>query len=346
MDRDRRIRLGLVGTRGIGPKTARAVRDRCGGWSRAVQAASRGDRAVPERLRPGFANAERRGKEVQSACDACRVRPLFRGEADWPDRVEDLSDPPEVLFLRGRPETLRERAVAVVGTRECSPGGARLARHLGERLAEEGWATISGLARGIDTAAHRGALEADGDTVAVLGCGPDVAYPPENRDLQDRIGEEGAVVSEFVPGAEPRSGHFPRRNRILAALGDAIVVVESRIRGGALVTVRHGLDLGREIFVVPGWPGSARSAGPLALLREGARPIRDAEDLLEDLNGIRGGPGLEPDEVRALEAHRSGARTPDELAAALGVSTPDARDRLARLELLGLVDTREASHAG
>ncbi len=337
MGTEKTIRLGLVATPGIGPKTARKARDATGGWEAAVRAARGKHSAIPVRLRRGFAEAEARGRRVAQACVRVGVRTLFRGDPEWPEALECLSDVPEALFVRGRVDALKERGVAVVGTRECSMRGADLTRRMAARLAESGWCVVSGLARGIDTAAHNGALAAGGDTVAVLGCGPDVAYPPENRDLAERIASEGALLSEFPPGVEPRPGHFPRRNRVLSALAHAVLVVESRARGGALVTVRHALDQGKEVFVVPGWPDSPYSAGPLELLRAGARAVRSPEDLIEDLGGTWGGPSLDAGETEALDVLRTGVRTADDLAAALGIPPREAQDRLARLELQGLV---------
>lgn len=335
MNRDDLVRIGLAVAKDVGPVSARRARDAAGGWGAAEAAAGRFEGPVGRAL-PG---AVARGDRVRRACDAAGVRILLRGDEDWPDALECLGDVPEVLFLRGRPDVLRERAVAIVGTRECSPAGAELTHDLGRRLAEEGWVVVSGLARGIDACAHRGALDAAGDTVAVLGGGPDVHYPAENRDLQEAIARDGLLVSEFAPGTEPRPGHFPRRNRILAALAHAVVVVESRLRSGAHVTTRHALDQGKDVFVVPGWPTSPVSAGPLTLLRDGARPIRNAADLLEDLGGIPGGPRAGPEEIRALDALRAGVADPDGIAKTLDIDPEEARERLARLELLGLRPT-------
>ena len=147
----------------------------------------------------------------------------------------------------------------------------------------------------------------------------------------------GAVVSEHAPGAEPRSWHFPRRNRLLAALSEAVVVVEARLRSGALVTARLALDLGKEVFVVPGWPASPLSAGPLALLRDGARAVRSAEDVLEDLGGTFGAPRPIRESGQVLDAIREGATSPDDLARALALDPGEARERWAALELLGVV---------
>jgi DNA processing protein len=330
------VRVGVSVGKDVGPVSARNARDLAGGWVEAEEAARHGRLDLPEHLRRALVGAAERGERVLAACEAAGARVLFRGDDAWPHALECLTDVPEVLFLRGRTDVLRERGVTIVGTRECSTAGASLAEDLGRRLAEEGWVVVSGLARGIDAHAHCGALAAEGDTLAVLGCGPDVHYPAENRELQERIAREGLLLTEFAPGTPPIPGHFPRRNRILAALGQAVVVVESRLRSGAHVTTRHALDQGKEVFAVPGWPASPVSAGPLALLRDGARLIRNAEDLLEDLGGIPGGPSAGPDEIGALDAVRAGAAAPDALARTLAIDLEDARERLARLELLGL----------
>lgn len=264
------------------------------------------------------------------------ARLLMRGAPHWPDRLNALSDAPASLFVRGDERLLGARAVALVGTRECSGEGWDWTHRAAGRLAEEGWAVVSGLARGIDAAAHLGTLEAGGETVAVLGCGTDVAYPEENAALHERIAAEGVMISEWPPGTQPRPWNFPRRNRLIAALAEAVVVVEARVRSGALVTARLALDLGKDIFVVPGWPGSALSEGPLALLRDGARAIRSADDLLEDLAGF-GTPRTVPEPGGALSALRGGASNPQELAVALGVSLAEAKERWAALELMGQV---------
>lgn len=333
------VRVGVVVARDVGPVTARHARERFGGWEEAVAAAGSGAVKPPmtEALRNALRNAPERGRRALDDCEREGIRVLLRGGPGWPEAVECLTDPPEVLFVRGRADLLGERAVAIVGSRECSREGADRTRRIAAALAEEGWLVVSGLARGIDAAAHEGALAAGGDTAAVLGVGPELAYPPENAALQERIARDGVLVSEFAPGAPPIPGHFPRRNRILAALADAVLVVESRLRSGALVTARHALDQGKEIFVTPGRPEDPLAAGPLQLLRHGARPVRNADDLLEDLGGIPGGPGSGPDDARMLDALREGARTEAELARALDIAPGEARERMARLELLGLL---------
>jgi len=211
------------------------------------------------------------------------VRRLRRGEATYPTLLRGIPDPPPALWLRGdAPEELLTRpSVAIVGARACSSYGRSVARSLGRELAAAGLVVVSGLARGVDGEAHRGALDVGGITVAVLGCGIDRDYPAAHRELARRIVENGLIVSEYEPGVEPAPWRFPARNRIIAGLCAATVVVEARERSGALITADFALEDGREVMVVPGEITSAVSAGSNALLRLGATPVTAASDVLE-----------------------------------------------------------------
>ena len=219
----------------------------------------------------------------------------------YPPLLREIHDPPPLLFGRGRVEVLQETGVAIVGTRRCSPYGGEVARAPPGRGPGRGLAVVSGMARGIDAAAHEGALTA-GATVAVLGCGADVPYPPSNRDLYDRILAEGAVVSERPLGHGPSAGSFPRRNRIISGIGLGVVIAEAPERSGALITARCAAEQGREVFAVPGEVTNRRCHGGLALLRDGACLVRSAEDVVEEL-----WPRL-PDHVRNAGAPADGAR--------------------------------------
>src|SRR5216110_1357379 len=212
-----------------------------------------------------------------------RIRNLRRAEV--PELLRQIHDPPQALFLRGGGdvELLAEPAVAVVGARACSSYGGQVARLLGRELAAAGVVVVSGLARGIDGEAHRGALETDGHTVAVLGCGIDRDYPAAHAQLARQIAERALVVSEYEPGVEPAPWRFPARNRIIAGLCAATVVVEARERSGALITADFALEDGREVFAVPGETTSVLSAGTNDLLRLGATPLTAAADVLESL---------------------------------------------------------------
>jgi DNA processing protein len=342
VNREKLVRLGVASALGIGPNRARAVAAELGGWEAAREAAASGRLAErcahrnAQATQRVFAGAVEAGELVWERSRSLGVEILFRGEARWPGSLDCLTDPPEVLFARGRVNLVEEPSVAIVGTRESSVLGNELTARIAGRLAEEGITVVSGLARGIDAAAHRGALEALGGTIAVPGAGPDRPYPEENRDLHERIALDGLLVTEFPPGTEPLPWNFPRRNRILAGLAGSVLVVEARRRSGALITARHAIESGKDVYVVPGWPSAALSAGPLALLREGARAVRDAEDLLEDLGGISGGAKLEPGENEMLRAVREGVSS-EQLASELGLDREEAAERLARLELLGFV---------
>ena len=201
----------------------------------------------------------------------------------YPASLSELSDPPPVLFLKGRLGLLAGPAVAIVGSRRATEVGRRAAETMGRVLAEAGVTVVSGMALGIDGAAHRGALRGGGNTVAVLGSGFRVVYPASHRSLFRDIGERGLLVSEFLPHEAALPHHFPKRNRVIAALARAVVVVEAGPRSGALITVDHGLDLGREILATPGSVENPQAMGSNALLREGARPLLDPARILEEL---------------------------------------------------------------
>jgi DNA processing protein len=204
---------------------------------------------------------------------------LPRGAPGWPAALEHLHQPPEAIWRRGRMWPLPVPAVAVVGARAATLCGMEVARDLGRDLAAAGVVVISGLARGIDAAAHGGALEAGGPTLAVMGCGVDVCYPPGHERLLEAVCDAGAVISEDPPGTEPVGWRFPRRNRLIAALALAVVVVEAGERSGALSTARHAADLGREVLAVPGSVRSPQSRGTNRLIRDGAVPLLELEDL-------------------------------------------------------------------
>ena len=272
---------------------------------------------------------------------------IARSDARFPERLRAIFDPPPALFLRGsgEPELLGQRAVAVVGARSCSPYGAQVARMLGRELAAARLLVVSGLARGVDGEAHRGALEAGGPTVGVLGCGIDRDYPAANATLSRRMEEEGLVVSEYEPGVEPAPWRFPARNRIIAGLCEAVVVVEARERSGALITADFALEEGREVFSVPGEITSALSAGTNALLKLGATPLTGVEDVLDALGVERAAPRDKPDvsesAQRVLALVRDGPAAPDELTSRASLDAGAISVVLTELELAGLVSTSD-----
>ena len=269
-------------------------------------------------------------------------RRLRRGAAPYPPLLRMIPDPPTLLWLRGEtsPGLLSQPSVAIVGARACSSYGRSVARSLGRELAAAGLVVVSGMARGIDGEAHRGALEAGGATVAVLGCGIDRDYPAAHRDLARRIVEQGLIVSEYEAGVEPAPWRFPARNRIIAGLCAATVVIEARERSGALITADFALEDGREVMVVPGEITSAVSAGSNALLRLGATPVTAAADVLE-VYGIElvAEPAVAPGGLAGgvLERLSGEPASIDELARLLEVAPGDVAAALTDLELSGRV---------
>jgi DNA processing protein len=203
-------------------------------------------------------------------------------DARWPAALDQLPDPPVALWVLGDPAALAERQVAMVGSRSPTAAGRRLAAQLAAGLVGAGFLVTSGLALGIDAAAHEAALDAGGRTLAVLGTGLDSCYPARNAALAARIARAGALVSEFPPGTPPRAAHFPQRNRLIAALSRGTVVVEAALRSGSLITARRALELGREVFAVPGSPLNPPAAGCLELLRDGAVLTRNTADILSE----------------------------------------------------------------
>ncbi|MDX6483289.1 MAG: processing protein [Gaiellaceae bacterium] len=309
----------------------------------AAFAAETGTHLIGEPRQARFAAFRRRfDRRAYAASLAARgLRFVARSSSEFPPLLRAIHDPPVGLFLRGAaaPELLSRSAVAIVGARACSPYGSQVARMLGRELAAAGLVVVSGLARGVDGEAHRGALEAGGATIGVLGCGIDRDYPAAHRELARRIGESGLVVSEYAPGVEPAPWRFPARNRIIAGLCAATVVVEAREASGALITADLALEEGREVFACPGEITSALSAGSNALLRLGATPLTGALDVLESF-------GIEDTAARSVELAgpaqtvllrlRDAAASPDELARATDLDAAELAVALSELELAGL----------
>jgi DNA processing protein len=204
-------------------------------------------------------------------------------DASYPLRLAEIYDPPLLLFVRGRMLEAEQPCVAIVGTRRATPYGVRMAEKFGRELAARGITVVSGMANGVDTAAHRGALEAGGNTIAVLGCGVDVVYPQQNADLMKEIIAKGSVVSQFPMGTTPSPGHFPYRNRIISGMSLGTLVIEAPLSSGALITARQAAEQGREVFAVPGQIGVINSQGPHLLIREGAKLVESVEDILVEL---------------------------------------------------------------
>lgn len=300
---------------------------------RAGRAGSEADQAWARTLDPGAI------ERTTGALDTRFVTPV--DEEYLPEFLELQHDPPIALFVRGRSLLDLTDRVGVVGARNCSPIGNEVAMSIGAALGGVGACVVSGAARGIDAASHRGALAVDGASIAVLGSGHDLPYPKGSTELVARIAATGAVVSEYAPGVAAEPFRFPARNRLVAALSRALVVVEGAGRSGSMISVDHALDLGRDVFAVPGAVTSPLSEVPLSLIRDGATMIRGADDLLDDLGyaarlALEPPPTLDPDQRRVYDA-LGGSGYADAVAAATRLSLASVTSILLSLELKGLV---------
>jgi DNA processing protein len=270
------------------------------------------------------------------------VRAVPIASPAYPERLRRLTDAPPLLLVRGTPALLLVRAVAIVGARAPSEPGRATARRLAFDLARAGLAIVSGLARGIDAAAHEGALEAGGATVAFQACGPERVYPAAHRALAERVAAQGALVTEFPPGTPPLPAYFPLRNRLISALAEAVIVVEARERSGSLVTARCAANQGVDVWAVPGPLGAPTSLGTNRLIQQGAGLVIEAADVLGAL-GIEAKPACSAPDPRSalaralLRALRQRALARDDLPAALGRPPSELAAALLELELAGRV---------
>lgn len=250
------------------------------------------------------------------------------GSSQFPPLLAEIPDPPRTLWVRGDLSICERTVVAIVGARAASREGKNAAVAVAGDLARHGIVIASGLARGIDAAAHAGALDAGGTTIAVLGTGIDVAYPPENQELFARIASRGLILTEFAPGTLPYPGNFPKRNRIISGLSRAVLIVEAAEKSGSLITARLAAEQGRDVMAMPGPTAGGRNRGAHALLKDGAKLVESAVDILQELGiGHRGGIGADPPETVEF--------TVDDVATQLKISAGDALARLLEWELTG-----------
>jgi len=350
------LRLHLA--TGIGPRTFTALVERFGSAEAAAEASARELAQTPgigeesaQKIRESLDLAEPEA-ELERA-RAAGVQLVFRGEAAYPIALTYLTDAPPLLYVKGTLVAEDAQAVGVVGMRKCSLYGQDQAERIAGGLARVGFTVVSGLARGIDSAAHRGALAAGGRTIAVLGNGLATVYPPENRRLADAVAAQGALVSEFPMETAPQAENFPRRNRILAGLGLGVVVVEAGVRSGSLITARLAAELGKEVFAVPNRVDAPGAAGVHALIRDGAKLVESVADILDEFPDLEVQPAAGEDAPRqaglALKANLSaeearlmevldGEPAPLEtLADRAGLNAPQAAGAMTLLELKGLV---------
>lgn len=359
------LRLSLV--QGVGPRRMRLLVEHYGTAERALSAAPR-ELAMLPGLGPAVAEAIARASRSSAAAATRRAMAGVRraravgltpDDPLYPDAFRTVHEPPFLLFAAGSLELLRRSSVAMVGTRSPTPYGRATTEELASGLAARGYAVVSGMARGIDSVAHTAALDRGGMTIGVLGHGIDVVYPPESRRLFDRVRERGLLLSEFSPGESPRAGNFPRRNRLIAALSAGVVVVEMSLRSGAQHTVNFALDLGREVMAVPGPVGSPQSEGTNRLIREGARPVTNVEEVVEELEGVGQAvspsplaaareapplPLLDPRQAAVLAALGREPRHVDTIARETGSATGALLSALLDLELLGMAEALPGMH--
>ncbi len=276
---------------GLGPRLTAAMLERFGTATAACQATEYELSQITHigtKLAHAFADALQTtdlDAEIERV-EKLGVNLVALSAPSFPHLLATIPDPPHLLYVRGTIVPEDANAIAIVGSRQCTPYGKRVTERLAADLARAGFTIISGLARGIDAAAHRGALDAGGRTIAVLAGGLSSIYPPEHVDLAAEVEARGALVAETPMAMQPQRGMFHARNRMISGLGRAVVIIEANERSGALITARHGAEQGREVFAIPANVDSSASAGTLRLLRQGARLIRNADDLLEDLRGI------------------------------------------------------------
>jgi DNA processing protein len=286
--------LALCSLPGVGRVTIKRLLDRFRTPERIFAAGARELQQVEpipsaalERLCSGSALEE--AGQVGETLRARGIALLTLEDARYPANLRAIPDPPFLLYMEGEIQPEDQRAVAIVGTRQATPYGRQVTEKLSRELAERGVTVVSGMARGIDTAGHWGALRGEGRTLAVLGCGIDVVYPPENRALREAISKRGALLTEFPVGSAPIPGNFPQRNRIISGLALGVVIVEATADSGSLITAAAALEQGREVFAVPGNITSPRSQGANRLLKQGAKLVERVEDILEDLAPQLGG---------------------------------------------------------
>ena len=283
------IQLAMVP--GVGPHTSQALLERFGSAGRVLEA-SRGQLLGVAGVGPKIAEKISRARQDFDAaaelalCRSMGVSVLSRGDPDYPPPLENIPDPPGLLYVKGAIQPRDQLAIAVVGSRHCTPYGLRIAERLSSALARTGFTVVSGLARGIDAAAHRGAIKAGGRTIGVLANGLASVYPPEHEELARAVAEAGALVSEMPMRQGPLAGLFTQRNRIISGLSLGVLVVEATPRSGSLSTASHAMEQNREVFAVPGPADSLASRGCHRLIRDGARLVETVDDILEELGPL------------------------------------------------------------
>ena len=348
------LRLTMV--RGVGPRLRAALLEHFGSVE-AVLAAPIAELAQVPGIGRKLSAAIREAPsvaDVREEIECCRqhgIELVTESHVDYPQRLREIIDPPGLLFVRGRLLGQDGMAVAIVGSRHATTYGLEQAERLARSLARAGLTIVSGLARGIDAAAHRGALAVGGRTLAVLGSGLASIYPPEHRRLADEVAASGALVSELAPRVEAMGSTFPQRNRLISGLSLGVIVVEAALRSGALITARHAMEQGREVLAVPGRIDNRLARGCHRLLRDGAKLVESVDDVLEELGPLaspapdgEGRPIERPAELQLNEVERrvlaAIAREPtliDQVVDAVGLPTSQVLSTISALEIRHLV---------
>jgi len=351
--------LRLIRSENVGPVAFRELINHYGGATQALA-------ALPEiarragRKRPILVCPREKAESELEAAERCGAHPVFTIEPDYPAALAALDAPPPMLYVKGRSALLNRASIAIVGSRESSAAGVKLARQFASGLGRAGYVVVSGLARGIDAAAHDAAFATG--TIAVVAGGLDVVYPPENAALHARIANEGCIVSEQPPGFEPRGKDFPRRNRIISGIALGVVIVEAAARSGTLVTARYAGEQGRDVFAVPGHPLDPRAEGTNRLIKQGATLVTEADDVISALAPLSGlgeqataapfalpekelpatppPPPVVGDEARScvLAALSPAPADLDALVGATGLSVRSIQIALMELDLAGFID--------
>jgi DNA processing protein len=345
------VRLAVVD--GLGSRNLHALLTAFGSPEAVLDASSASvEQHVPARIARAIKNGDASGHAARALAWAAAPgnHLLTWDDADYPKALLDIGDAPVLLYYKGRRNLLNAPAIAIVGSRNASPAGIKTAEEFAEALAAAGLTVISGLALGIDAAAHRGGLRAglrSGSTVAIIGTGIDRIYPPRNRELAHQIAEQGGILSEFPLGTPPLSGNFPRRNRLISGLGQGVLIVEAALGSGSLITARLAGEQGRDVFAIPGSIHSPFSKGCHKLIKEGAKLVETAQDVLEELKwpNTPAAPAecpadsaaIDGDALSLLNSLGFDPATPDELCARLGWAAERVTALLLQLELAGKV---------
>jgi len=351
---DRLALLSLLNTPGIGNGRARELVEMFGSPADVIRAPAKEIcQAIKVKLDVGRAvvksgRSPRPAEKIMDHLDRIEARMITIWDEAYPSRLRTIDDPPIVLYVKGEDSPLYDYSIAIVGTRACSDNAKRVTLRLAGELASAGVTVVSGMALGVDSLAHDGALKAGGRTIAVLGSGIDVIYPPSNQRLYERIVSQGAVMTEYAPGVEPEQHHFPQRNRIISGLSLGVVIVEAGRNSGALITAGLALEQGRELFAVPGPAGLPRSAGVNRLLKEGtATLVETGDDIKEQLRSQLAPvlnvaatltlPKLDENETRIYELLEAGPLLIDDLIRRSSIGVVEINRQLTSMQLKGLI---------